>query len=432
MHDCTRMSEPKVNRPEPVARSRGVLASFSIRSFRFQWSADVLSTWGFEMETLILSWYILVETDSALLVALVGALRFSGSLISPMVGVMADRIARRLVMVWLRCVLSLLALAIIIADQGEVLGPPVVLMIAGGAGLLRPAEHVIRNSLIADTVPEYLLANAVGFSRTTSDSARIVGALAGAGLLASVGIGIAYAVIATMYIVAVVLTFGIANYPPRPGVAEAAPLGNLVSGFRYVKHERVILMTMYMALLGNLTAFPLTHGLLPVVARDVYGLGEMGFASMTALIAAGALTGSLLVAVLMRSCKAEPYMLGAMVAWHALVLLFALTPPSVTGWIILAFVGIASSVAMGTMTVSLLHYASPDFRGRVMGVRMLAVYGLPLGLVVAGALIERFGVTATVASYGTIGLILSIWTALRWNELTTARNLVPGDTPTID
>ena len=79
------------------------------------------------------------------------------------------------------------------------LGPMVVLVIAGVAGLLRPAEHVIRNSLIADTVPKELLANAVGFSRTTNDSARIIGALAGAGLLATLGIAVAYSVITAMY-----------------------------------------------------------------------------------------------------------------------------------------------------------------------------------------------------------------------------------------
>ena len=47
------------------------------------------------METLILGWYILIETESALLVAAVGALRFGGTLISPLVGVVADRLARR-------------------------------------------------------------------------------------------------------------------------------------------------------------------------------------------------------------------------------------------------------------------------------------------------------------------------------------------------
>ena len=43
------------------------LAPFRIRSFRFQWPADVLTSWAFEMEALVLGWYILVETGSVVL-----------------------------------------------------------------------------------------------------------------------------------------------------------------------------------------------------------------------------------------------------------------------------------------------------------------------------------------------------------------------------
>ena len=297
------------------------------------------------------------------------------------------------------------------------MGPVVVMLIAGCSGLIRPAEHVIRNSLIADTVPKHLLANAVGFSRTTNDSARIIGALAGAGLLASIGIGMAYGVITIMYLAAVALTFGIEDHPPRADASQAAPLSDLISGFAYVRRERVLLFTMYLAVLANLTAFPLTHGLLPVVARDIYGLNEVGLASMLALTATGSLVGSLLVALLMRSRRAERYMLGGLIAWHVLVLLFALTPPSAAGWVILVFIGVASSAAMVTMAVSLLHNASAEFRGRVMGVRMLSVYALPVGLLAGGFLIERFGVTTTLACYGGFGLIPSIWAAFKWNAL---------------
>ena len=246
-----------------------MLESFSIRSYRFQWSADLLSTWGFEMETLILAWYILVETDSPFLLAVVGALRFGGTLLSPVAGVMADRAALRQVMVWLRVALSVLACAIIVADVSGVLGPVVVLIIAAASGLLRPAEHIIRNALIAETVPNNLLANAVGFSRTTSDSARIVGALVGAGLLAAIGIAWAYAVITLMYVGAIALTFGLPLRPPRASAQDTAPLRDLVVGFGYVYRDRPLRFTMFLALLANLTAFPLTHGLLPVVARDL-------------------------------------------------------------------------------------------------------------------------------------------------------------------
>lgn len=369
------------------------------------------------METLILAWYILVETDSPFLLAVVGALRFGGTLLSPVAGVMADRAALRQVMVWLRVALSVLACAIIVADVSGVLGPVVVLIIAAASGLLRPAEHIIRNALIAETVPNNLLANAVGFSRTTSDSARIVGALVGAGLLAAIGIAWAYAVITLMYVAAIALTFGIPLRPPRASAQDAAPLRDLVVGFGYVYRDRPLRFTMFLALLANLTAFPLTHGLLPVVARDLYGLDEVGLASMVAAAATGSLVGSLLVAATLKTGSAARIMLVSMVLWHVLVCVFLQMPPSAAGWIILFFVGVSSSGAMSTMAVSLLHEASAEFRGRVMGVRMLAVYGLPIGLLVAGALIEEFGASTTLTWYGVVGILVSVWVALRWQQL---------------
>lgn len=70
-------------------------APFRIRSFRFQWPADLLTSWAFEMETLILGWYVLVTTNSVLLLTVYGALLYVGTLISPMIGVWSDRVGHR-------------------------------------------------------------------------------------------------------------------------------------------------------------------------------------------------------------------------------------------------------------------------------------------------------------------------------------------------
>ena len=88
-------------RPIPGPRSRppcssfGALAPFRIRSYRFQWPADLLTSWAFEMETLILGWYVLVETNSVVMLTVFGALLYGGTLIAPIVGVWSDRIGHR-------------------------------------------------------------------------------------------------------------------------------------------------------------------------------------------------------------------------------------------------------------------------------------------------------------------------------------------------
>jgi hypothetical protein len=57
------------------------LAPFRVRSFRFQWPADLATSWAFEMETIILGWYVLVETGSVLWLTAFGALTFLGTMV---------------------------------------------------------------------------------------------------------------------------------------------------------------------------------------------------------------------------------------------------------------------------------------------------------------------------------------------------------------
>ena len=82
---------------------------FRIRSYRFQWPADLLTSWAFEMETLILGWYVLVETNSVVMLTIFGALLYGGTLIAPIVGVWSDRIGHRNMLTGMRAIYALVA-----------------------------------------------------------------------------------------------------------------------------------------------------------------------------------------------------------------------------------------------------------------------------------------------------------------------------------
>ena len=174
------------------------LAPFRISNYRNLWFSDVLSLWSFEMETLIMSWYVLVQTDSALMVGIVNALRFLGTLISPVLGVFVDRLSKRDVIVAMRVVFAVVAISIVAIDYFDALQVWHLFIAAGVSGLLRAPEMVVRQSLIADSVPRELLVKAIGLNRITMDSSKAVGAVAGAGAMVAVGIGNAYLISARM------------------------------------------------------------------------------------------------------------------------------------------------------------------------------------------------------------------------------------------
>ena len=102
--------------------------------------------------------------------------------------------------------------------------PAVVLAIAFLGGLIKPSDIVMRNSLIGDTMPSGRLANALGLSRTTMDSARIVGALTGAGLFSVLGIGYAYIVVTAFYALSFAFTLGVSGGLPADAGARSVAM----------------------------------------------------------------------------------------------------------------------------------------------------------------------------------------------------------------
>jgi predicted MFS family arabinose efflux permease len=391
---------------------------FRVRSFRFQWPADLLTSCGFEMETLILGWYVLTATGSVLLLTLYGSMQFVGTLVAPLFGVIGDRIGHRNLLCFMRAVYAILATTLMSIAFAGAITPAVVFVIAGLMGIVRPSDLGVRQALVADIMPANQLVGAMGMSRTNQDLARVAGALSGAGLFAAFGMATAYVVVASSYTLGLLLTLcikagrtehalGAAPYP-RPSawldVREA---------IAYVWSRPQLLAAMLLACLVNMTAYPLSNGLLPYVARDVYHIDQTGLGYLVASFALGALLGSLTVS-LRAAAQQFRLMIICAAAWYAALLVFAHMRTPAAGLATLALAGFAQSYSIVSSAVLLIRNTEPRFRGRVMGVRMLAIYSLPLGLLAAGALVELIGFATTASLYAITGLIFTLVIGLRY------------------
>ena len=169
-----------------------------------------------------------------------------------------------------------------------------------------------------------------------------------------------------------------------------------------------------LAFLINLTAYPVTSGLLPYAAREVYGVNETGLGLLVASFAGGGLLASLAMVLTGGPRHAERWTLLCTALWYALLVVFAQLARLPAGMATLFVAGFVQNLGMISMTAVLLASAGEGFRGRVMGVRMLAVYGLPLGLLGAGFLIERIGFPLTIALCAGLGLACTVLIGLRW------------------
>jgi predicted MFS family arabinose efflux permease len=398
-------------------------APFRIRAFRFQWPADLATSWAFEMETLILGWYVLVETRSVLLLTFFVSLQHLGTLISPMFGVMGDRLGLRNVLCAMRAFYAVLALTIMTFTFLEVLSPIHVFLLAGLMGLVRPSDVGMRAALVGDTMPPTLLVGAMGVQRTTIDSAKIIGALTGAALVTALGMGPAYLAVAFFYITSVLLTLKAGSVrraeaphetaTPKP---RASPWRDLKQGIDYVRTTPHLLALMLLAFLLNLTAFPVFNGLLPYVAKDIYATDQRGLGLMVAGAASGALIGSLAMSRHGRAFQPGHLMIVGSFAWFVFLLVFANVSNHLGGIALLFLAGLAQSVSQVPMAAMLLRTSDEQYRGRVMGIRMLAIYGNVPGLLLAGQLIPRIGYPMTASLYCLAGIVFTLLIVLTWRR----------------
>ena len=372
------------------------------------------------METLILCWYILVETQSVLALTVFASLQYLGTLISPILGVLADRIGRRVMLCGLRAIYLTLSILLMILALIEVLSPMHVFIIAFLAGLARPSDLVMRNALIGDTMPEDQLMKAMGISRTTLDSARVAGAVIGAGLFSQLGMGPAYIVITAFYGVSFALTFGVSSVRRRSKDKEYLSLRSswkdLKYGLSYVWTTPTILAAIWLAFLVNLTVFPITHGVLPYIAKEIYMIDENGLGHLVASYATGALFGSITMTLIAPRSNPARFMIVNIWLMYMVLLVFGQLESKYSGQFFLLLIGYIQSLSMISMVVTLLYMAGEQFRGLVMGVRMLAVYGLPIGLMASGLFIDWLGFKGTVFIYSIFGLAVSVLIVIYWRR----------------
>ena len=200
----------------------------------------------------------------------------------------------------------------------------------------------MRNALVAETMPFDRLMATMGICAPPQDLARIAGSLAGAELFAAFGMGAVYLVISLFYLGGFLLTLGVGG---RRHAREVSPplWRDLIDGLAYVWDTPVSLAAIWLALLVNLTAFPLTGGLLPYVARNVYHIDQTGLGTLVASFALGSLIGSIDVSFAGRALRPARMMIVFALAWYAFLLVFANMPEPASGRVALVLAGMAQA-----------------------------------------------------------------------------------------
>ncbi len=361
------------------------------------------------MEFLVLAWFILQETDSPFLLGLYAALRYTGTLLSPLYGIVVDRYRRERLLQVARFGFTASALVILLLLARDFLDVWHVFVLVGIVGMARAFDTVTRQTIIPDIVPREGIMNAVALTRSGRDIMQIIGPLVGGVLLTRYGMAWSYLAIVGMYLTGAALALRL-QVPAQPISARGSEsvASNIRQALSYVRRREVVLGLLILAFLVNLTGFPLNNGLLPVYARDILDVGAAGLGQLLGAYSAGSMLGSITIAALPRLRRPGVIMTLAGIGWHMGILALALIVWFGPATGVLALAGLAQSFTMVTMSMLLLRVTSPEIRGRVMGLRSLAVYGLPLGLLASGFLADLLGASVALAVNGVAGIVFGV------------------------
>ncbi|MCH9674735.1 MAG: MFS transporter, partial [Gammaproteobacteria bacterium] len=233
---------------------------------------------------------------------------------------------------------------------------------------------------------------------------------------------LAYVFVALFYVASAGLSIGIAVVGQARPERLASPMADLRAGVAYVARSARIHVLLWIAFLVNLAGLCVTGGLLPVVARDVYGMDELGLGMLVATFAAGALVGSLGIATVLRRLSADPVILYSLVIWHLVLFGFAFIETPTWGIPVLGLIGLLSSLVMVPLASALIFATDVEYRARVLGLRQLAVVGLPIGLLITGTLVDVYSVAVALASVALAGVGAGVWLLLRWAHLVGAQS----------
>ncbi len=361
-------------------------------------AAEIVSSLGSRITFLALPWFVLVTTGSAARMGIVLAVQLVPvALLGIPSGTLVARLGARRTMQLSDLARVPLMCSIPLLHAAGMLTFPLLLVLVFLLGcFLAPffaSQRVILPELVGEDETTVAQANAVIEGATTLTN--LLGPVVAGLLIAALGAtSVLYVDAATFLVSFLVLTFFVPARPPLPQTEDAH---GVLAGLRFLLRDallwRIGLAAVFLNMFGSMMS-----AALPVLAFDEFSESSRVAGALFASLGAGALLGMVLAMKLMPRFKPLKLAAFAIVALPLPIFLLSLDLPL---WATMAalFVStipqpLVNAPVIGLMTTRTPEALRPKLMTAVLTVAMLAG---PIGLVVAGPLLEELGTHAVFA-----------------------------------
>lgn len=393
--------------------------------FRFFWLARFTTLVATMAMVVVLAYqvYEIARTDYGMSIrqasfqlGLIGLFQFLPlAILTPLAGWIADRYDRRSVARFANIIDLLIALMLGGATWSDSLSLPLLFALAALHGVARvfvgPAMHAIAPNI----VPIKILPRAIAMNSIAWQLGSVVGPALG-GWLYGQEAALPYWVAAGLLVVAIASISMVRPVRPPVATKHRHPLRAMVDGLSFVWRERfllaVITLDLFAVLLAGATA------LLPVYARDILAVGPEGLGQLRAAPAAGALLVAAWLTARPLERNVGVTMLGTVIAFGALTIVFGLSRDFYLSLLVLAVLGAVDMLSVYIRN-SLIQLNTPDaMRGRVSAVSGLAISASnELGEMQSGVAAALLGPVGAVVLGGAGAIVVTGWWAYIFPEL---------------
>jgi len=333
-------------------------------------------------------------------------------------GVIADRVQKKYVL-WVGQAASAgvsLAIAMMLVSglmSEDRSGSWIILVVAAlfqGTimGLMMPS----RQAMIADIVGQESLMNAVALNTFGMNAMRLLAPIPVGFIIYMYGFEAVYFAMTGMYIIAIFFI----TLMPKTGTVTLSgrgAMGDVVDGLKYARHEKTILLLLFVTFIVTLLSMPYMM-MLPALTEDVLNVDSRGFGLLLSMSGVGAMLGSIFLASMPNKKRGLMLIVGSVILGVALVGLFfsnswfpSIAWPMALGFIF--FVGIGQTARMTLGNALLQYYVQDEYRGRVMSLMMMEFGLTSFGVFFAGILTDMIGVQWAVGGLAIMLIIFSVY-----------------------
>ena len=389
-------------------RDRAVPA-FAHRDFGRLWRSNLGSTIAFWMQTIAQGWLVLELTGSPFTLGLLAFFRAIPMLVlSPVGGLLADRIDRTRLLISAQMLMAVagLAVGVLVAIQAIEVWHLAIAGITIGTSFALSVPA--RNALVSDLVPRELVSNAVALTSTTMNASRVLGPAVAGFLIGSIGIAGTYFVQVGGYVWSTLglLTIKTRSQHPR---MHGSTLIALRDGYSYVLGNKVVLSLILLGLAPALFSMPVIMLLPAFVKQDLGGRPE-DLGLLMGALGVGSLLGSITVVMYSRNRKKGVVVFLSALIYGVLMVGLAFTRSLVAAGFVLAVGGYFSAVYMATNQATVQLIVPDHLRGRVLSIWMICWGLTPIGLLPMSVVAETIGtpVAMVIGGVMSIGVVLGV------------------------